>query len=743
MIKLSSPKESICFNFENEEQKRFFDKAKKCDIIHNNNSIFLRKILSIKNQSLLEKTLKQSKSQIFHHISTSTYDPKKLNINTNNSSSNLTLNPKNDENSKKNILIPQLCLEDINLDNSFKFEISPKKCFSPKIIVNKNKNLGFHIHKEKEREKEKEKEREHIKEPSLYSDKTLFTEKENNNMNIQTTIESKIKEKYSSNTITTDFNINPELCFSNLYTKNYIRKPVVIKFKKGLNFNNIKNSNNINGQKIFPQEEENKENIPNNHQKLKKVKTETKIKPYNFYTKNTSETELFRNYEDLEKKSLEITKRKMKKNSINSPSNFKKEHNLDKLKESLENCRIKTKMNLKRKKKKKQNFINQNGINTNNIKFDSKKIIKKNKNITLNLDNKVEGISNNIKNQKNINSNIDIRWHRTKNPNINNVNFSYVNKNQNQINKNKRSTISKISKVKSEELLLDNPNSQNIKKKNIKINFIEENKTENIYNITLNTNNANEGFNRFHVSLDCDQSFKYKNYIIRKKYGKKQDNIAENNKNMNKKDLNKKLLMKKTFNEDNKMQYELNHCQSYNFLNMKNKKSQIKVNKKDNSGKKIIKINSSHKNIGSILDLEEKINDEINQHLKIINGIEIINEFITNYYKKLIKEKFELFCYYLNQINTINNTTILTNMSQLSNLTYIKKIIHKENITKKLKNNSSKLLMKHKSFNNEKRAILSIRRKDFGFLEKYEDYSDLIHNFRMLLIKYSLNNNMI
>ena len=50
MIKLSSPKESICFNFENEEQKRFFDKAKKCDIVHNNNSIFLRKILSIKNQ---------------------------------------------------------------------------------------------------------------------------------------------------------------------------------------------------------------------------------------------------------------------------------------------------------------------------------------------------------------------------------------------------------------------------------------------------------------------------------------------------------------------------------------------------------------------------------------------------------------------------------------------------------------------------------------------------------------------
>ena len=39
----------------------------------------------------------------------------------------------------------------------------------------------------------------------------------------------------------------------------------------------------------------------------------------------------------------------------------------------------------------------------------------------------------------------------------------------------------------------------------------------------------------------------------------------------------------------------------------------------DNSGQKINVLynNSSHKNIGSILDLEEKINDEINQHLKI------------------------------------------------------------------------------------------------------------------------------
>ena len=64
------------------------------------------------------------------------------------------------------------------------------------------------------------------------------------------------------------------------------------------------------------------------------MKKKEKIKPYNFYKKNTIETELFRCYEDLEKKSVEITKRKRKKNSINSTTNIKKENNLVELKES-------------------------------------------------------------------------------------------------------------------------------------------------------------------------------------------------------------------------------------------------------------------------------------------------------------------------------------------------------------------------------------------------------------------------
>ena len=51
MIKMENKKESICFNFEKDEQKQnFFDKAKRCDIIHNNNSVFLHKYYQSKTK---------------------------------------------------------------------------------------------------------------------------------------------------------------------------------------------------------------------------------------------------------------------------------------------------------------------------------------------------------------------------------------------------------------------------------------------------------------------------------------------------------------------------------------------------------------------------------------------------------------------------------------------------------------------------------------------------------------------
>ena len=718
MIKLSSPKESICFNFENEDQRSFFDKAKKCDIIKNNNSVFLRKILSVKNQSLLNETLKQSKSQIFNHINTSKYEEKTFNVN--NSSSNLTLNPNKIDNSFNQYLSPKICLEDINFNNTFKIDISPSKVQSPKIIVNKNKNLRLHTQKEKEKE--------NINEQTPFSE-TIFSEKNNASIDSQKTLDQNIKGKYSLNTINTDFNINPEIKFSNLYTKNYIRKPVVIKFKKGFNCTNIKNET-IKNDKLILSQEENKENIPNNNQQiLKKVKTEEKIKPYNFYKKNTIETELFRCYEDLEKKSVEITKRKRKKNSINSTTNIKKENNLVELKESLENYRQRTKSNIKRKRKKKNNFINKNlkieEFKTNNLILNSNTIAA----------GKIDEYNYHIKKCLIPNTSKNTHWHRQTSIQFNNINTSDINENKSM--KNKKINFYQIPKVKSEELLVNNKNYENIKKKSIKINFIEENKTENIYNITLNTNNVNEAFNRFHISLNHNQDFNYKNYMIRKKYGKKTD----------KKDMSSNQLITKKYREDNKSNdniSELSHCLSQDFINPNSNDLHIKVNKKNKSGKKLIKINNSQQNINTYLDLEDKINNEINNHLHIINGIDMLNGFLSTYNRKILKEKFKSFCNYCNQIGFNNNTTILTNishLSQLSELKYVKKIVQKDRNSKRKDSQNSKRLIKTKSFNAEKQKILILKRKEFGFFEKYENILDFINKFRLILINYSTKKN--
>ena len=639
----------------------------------------------------------------------------------------MTLIPNKVDNSFNKFLSPKICLDDINLNNSFKIDISPSKITSPKIMVNKNKNLRLHTQKEKENDKNKE----NIKENVLYTE-TIFTEKDCASAESQKTMENNnMRGNYGLNTINTEFNINPEISFSNLYTKNYIRKPVVIKFKKGFNCATIKNET-INKERRGLSQEENKENIPNNNQTLKKVKTEAKIKPYNFYKKNSIETELYRCYEDLEKKSLEITKRKRKKNSINSTTNFKKEANLEELKESLENYRQKSKTNLKRKRKKKNNFVNKNTkteeFKTNYLTLNSNTI----------ATNKIEEYNFHIKKCELPNPTRNTHWHRQKSMQFNSINISDINENKTM--KNKRTNFYHIPKVKSEELLIDNKNYENIKKKSIKINFTEENKTENIYNITLNTNNVNEAFNRFHISLNHDQDFNYKNYIIRQKYGKKN----------NKKEGGGNQLINKKFKEDNKSNdnVELSHCLSHDYLkpNINNDYIQIKVNKKNVSGKNVIKINSSQQNINTVLDLEDKINNEINNHLHIINGIDVLNGFLNAYNNKILKEKFKSFCNYCNQIGLINNSTILTNisqMSQFSDLKYIKKIVQKEKNSKIKDSKNAKRIMRTKSFNAEKQKVLILKRKEFGFFEKYERVLDFINKFKILLIKYSTKKNKI
>ena len=228
--------------------------------------------------------------------------------------------------------------------------------------------------------------------------------------------------------------------------------------------------------------------------------------------------------------------------------------------------------------------------------------------------------------------------------------FADFNDFDNSVKKINKINIGHLPKIKSEELLINNNINKNRKNKSIKINFIEDSKTENIYNVSLNTNNVNEAFKRFHISLDNDHNYNYKNYIIRQKYGKKH-NKYENNKiqsrdKKKKKEISKSPSITKIFIEDNKTNDDnitgMSHCLSESILPQNKDEIQIKVNKKIINGKRSIKIDNTHKNVNSFLDLEEKINKEINTHLNIINGIEILNGFMNSQRKKNIKEYFIL-----------------------------------------------------------------------------------------------------
>ena len=244
MTKMENNKERICFNFEKDKQKQiFFDKTKKSGIINNNNSVFLNKILSIKNQSLLNNALKKYPSEIFKKINSSSDNKKQNNIN-NTNNTNRSFNRNNKTNEFKQNSLTNL-FEEMNINSPHIISNSNSNIFSPKlvsskIIVNKNKNLGMSTHKEKDKEKDKDKDKEKNKEnEKVYLD-TYFNKDNTNNKKIK---QAKEKER---NNLNNEFFLNPEISFSNLYTSKYIRKPVVIKFNKAINNININTNTNTN-----------------------------------------------------------------------------------------------------------------------------------------------------------------------------------------------------------------------------------------------------------------------------------------------------------------------------------------------------------------------------------------------------------------------------------------------------------------------------------------------------------------
>ena len=162
-----------------------------------------------------------------------------------------------------------------------------------------------------------------------------------------------------------------------------LRKPVVIKFEKGININNIYNNSNIynnNNDKIQI----------NEIKKIDKLTlTENRYKnkdPFDFDKKH----ELFRNFEDLEKKSIEISKRSILKKNFSNKNFFdiKKDNNLKEIKQSLDAIRTKNKS----KKKIGNNKIYNNTINNqkyiknknNSLENIKKLFIKKNNNLNTN-----------------------------------------------------------------------------------------------------------------------------------------------------------------------------------------------------------------------------------------------------------------------------------------------------------------------------------------------------------------------
>ena len=784
MSKMEAKKESISFNFEKNKQKQnFFDKAKKCNIINNYNSVFLHKILSVKNQSLLNGTLKKYPSDIFKKVNTSS-DAKKSNAKNN---MNKSMNRNSQTTTFKQRSLTNLFDEinnkspQVNSSNS-KINIFSPKLISSKIIVNKNKHLGIYTQKEKDKVKETEKKDENDKDEdnNKENEKVYLNTYFNKNNTINSKRNQQEKDKPNLNN---EFCQNPEISFSNLYTSKYIRKPVVIKFNNLINPININNTTNtynttINNnnstkysnnsynyntnqqQKNFSttfQEEENKENIFCKE----RIKTDEIIKPYNFYEKSMLKPELYRSYEDLEKKSMEISRRKMIKDS-SSILNFKKNTNLEDVKESLEQVLHKS---------KSKNIDNDIKINTNkNINKKEKKIINKNKSLKNVRKIKTKEIfikslkeEENEKNDfclnnTNLNLNINNYWQEQRNIHYNNINNDEI-KNNNTLDLNMQNqNYQNLTNIKCENILYNEENNRKknkgkffVKKKNISINFIEDNKSENVYNIPLNDNELI--YNNYNNSLKYRHKTNDKHSLIRKKYGKKNNvnKIFEDCKiqfKSNRKDINrgnKTSLVTKTFIEDYKVNDNiLSNSQSQLFISKQNLEKQIKVNKKSNSSHKAVK-RIINKNLPYIIEEEERLKNEIRNNLNTINGIEIISNLFNLKNKNNLKDKFEILLDYSIQMKSFSNSTLLTSISQNTGLRYIKKIIpintkiNKENVISISKHNIKANFATKNYFNIEKQKMIILKRKELGFFERYEHCLDFIENFRNDLLKFILN----
>ena len=653
MNKNLSQRQRFWLNLEKERKMDGFEKTQKTKIILKNGLKYLNKIPFVINHPLKEEELRNNKSEIVNNHNFSSYI-KKAN-NNKNISPTLTKNktaffPKSD------LIIDYYINNNLSKSNSNFFSYKDKKIF-----VNKNKDLGNYIQKEKEKEK------------------MVYNNNKNYNHKIITKLR-KIKREHSPK----DHFIDEDLCNSNSYKNCFLRKPVVIKFEKDFNMNNTYNNTNIynNG---YPNTSKNIDS--KNRNRISDVNcTEKEINTYNFNEKKPLKSELFRNYEDLEKKSFEISMRKLRKNLSCKSIDFKKDKNLREIKKSLKTIKN------SHSKDKKDNTKKLKIIKFNDIKNYKKIKLLKNNNLSLNS-------INNIKNDNN-------KYNTQQQQNI--YDGGIEEKSNFKKKQNKR--------IYFKNKLVSNKEKNNSKTINNTINSKEKKQRKNIeLNDTvykkLNTNQKE------YQIVTKENHRKNKTPIIRKKFIEDYKHISINS---------------------NKLSYS--HIFSSSNLSLKKNKSQkhIKVNIKNSTSL----IKNKNKILPSILEEEEKIRNSNNRIIKIsiINFIKILQKIIDSNNSQILRAKFELLVLYSDKIKT-NRQTTKNSFSQFSDMKYVKKIIP-NNIKKNKINakcNLKKNIIQKNSFDVEKQKIFLLKRKNLKPFEKYENCKDFIENFRIQLIKTLFN----
>ena len=675
MFLFQSPKKSIRFKLENVMKKNYFDNnLQKNELIHSNSDIYLNKIISPQKQSF-------EKIDSFNDINN---QPNKDIIN-----------------NKSYFYKPNNVFIGINIDPRNSNILSPKN-ISNKIYVNKNKNLGNFVQNEK-----------------IKTNSTKFF-KENNNKGCNYNYSDRLKKRKNENYNSDDFlNINTNLSVSFLYKNNYIRDPVEIKFDNGFNINNIySNTININDTKNNNMDKSSN-NLADKRNKINKgFNTDLRIKSYHFIDKNGNlKSELYRNFNDLEKKSFELSKRKLKKNLSNKLFNFKKNENLIDVKQSFE--AIKKSKSKKKNEKKSDNKLKIIKINNNN---NNKKISdnKRNKDLSLNI--------------------------------INNNQFNWV------YDPNFKIKLLKPNfwEDKKDEIAKE---EQNISKSFIDYNLIKDNSFKSFHNNNFQKLENTFKNNTSKISKrNPPKNFPKNNFQINKSENKSNKTIEKisidgfkiNNNKTYRENKRKRIISSPIkqytygnkipfFNENITIDYKpydnFSYNDSYSSMTFtKNKLTKhIKVNTINTNYKK--QIQAMHNNIPSLLKFFQNTFDKSN----IIKGITNIEKIIKKISLKIIREFFHK----LILKSEMNRYTLTRSHSNFSGLKYVKKVIplnskncNKANPGKSKNQYSKEKIIKKNIFNVEKQKIILLKRKNFRAFEKYELCKDFIDNMRIKLIRY-------